>query len=369
MKKIFVIALGGLFLVSCNSTPERFTVNGTVTGDLENGTPVYLKTTDSLHQLITIDTAAVQDGKFSFKGQQTNPRLHYIFVGANRAGVPFFLENGEISVKFQKDSLNHAKLKGTFQNKLFMKYMDEVRKLQNRYNSMSNDMRVATQQRDTATTSALREEFIEFQEEAKNFEIEFSKDHPNALISALIIGRLLNSRALPVEDIQKIFDSLTPEIKQSEPGKEIKKGLDKSKSTTVGAVAPEFSAPAPNGDVLALSDVKGKLTLIDFWAAWCKPCRVENPNIVSVYNKYHGKGFNVIGVSLDTKAEQWKNAIEADGLPWNHISNLKGFQDSIAELYNVNAIPASFLIDENGVIVAKNLRGPALEEKVAELLN
>jgi len=191
------------------------------------------------------------------------------------------------------------------------------------------------------------------------------------MISVLIIGNLMGSKAIPQDEIKALFEGLSPEMKATELGKRLKESLDNMKSTEIGAVAPDFSAPTPNGDTLALSDVtnKGKLTLVDFWAAWCRPCREENPNIVSVYNKYRDKGFNIIGVSLDTKAEAWKGAIEADGLAWNHISNLKRFQDPIAELYNVNAIPAAFLLDENGVIVARNLRGPALEEKVAELLN
>ncbi|MDO1499000.1 TlpA disulfide reductase family protein [Winogradskyella maritima] len=108
---------------------------------------------------------------------------------------------------------------------------------------------------------------------------------------------------------------------------------------------------------MALADVLGKVTLIDFWAAWCKPCRAENPNVVSVYNKYHEKGLNIIGVSLDRTADAWKKAIEDDGLTWNHVSHVAYFNDPIAKLYNVNAIPAAFLLDENGVIIAKNLRG------------
>jgi thiol-disulfide isomerase/thioredoxin len=112
----------------------------------------------------------------------------------------------------------------------------------------------------------------------------------------------------------------------------------------------------------------GKVTLIDFWAAWCKPCRAENPNVVSAYKKYHDKGLNIIGVSLDRSAEDWKKAIADDGLIWNQVSHVAYFEDPIAKLYGVDAIPAAFLLDENGVIVAKNLRGSQLEEKVAELL-
>ena len=134
-------------------------------------------------------------------------------------------------------------------------------------------------------------------------------------------------------------------------------------------MAPDFSAPSPSGKLLALNDVKGKATLIDFWAAWCRPCRAENPNVVKVYNKYKGKGLSIIGVSLDKTAEAWKKAIDDDGLEWHHVSNIAYFDDAIAKLYNVDAIPATFLLDENGVIVAKNLRGPALEARISEMLN
>lgn len=369
MKKILAFTIGVLLLASCNSKPEGFTLNASVTGELDNGTQVYLKTTDSLNQLIDIDTTTVENGVFSFKGTQAEPKLHYIFLESNRGNIPFILENGDIALKFQKDSLSYAELKGTEQNMLFMGFLSESRKLSERARSMQNDMRTAAQQQDSATVTAIREEYIEFQDEVKTFNVDFAKENPNALISALILGNLMMSKSLPNDEIQKIYEALSPEIKSSDPGKQLKEQLDKVKNTDIGSVAPEFTAPTPNGDLLALNDVKGKLTLVDFWAAWCRPCRAENPNIVSVYKKYHDKGLNVVGVSLDTRAEDWTSAIEADGLAWNHISNLKRFQDPIAQLYNINAIPAAFLLDENGVIVAKDLRGAALEQKVAELLN
>ena len=143
---------------------------------------------------------------------------------------------------------------------------------------------------------------------------------------------------------------------------------EKGKSTAIGATAPDFSGPTPEGKELSLKEAMGKVTIIDFWAAWCKPCRVENPNVVKIYNKYHSKGLNIIGVSLDRKEEDWKKAIADDNLSWNHISSLDYFNDAVAKLYNVEAIPATFILDENGVIIAKNLRGDELESKISELL-
>ena len=142
------------------------------------------------------------------------------------------------------------------------------------------------------------------------------------------------------------------------------------KKADIGGVAPNFSASSPDGNQLALNDVLGKYTIIDFWASWCKPCRRENPNVVKVYEEYHDKGLNIISVSLDKagQKERWIKAIEADKMNWEHVSNLKGWNEPIAKMYNVRSIPATFLLDENGTIIAKNLRGAALGAKIATLL-
>ena len=371
MRKVFAIALGALLVASCSQNPKGYTLSGTIKGDPENGTQIFLRTTDSLNQLVGVDTTTVENGTFLFSGEQSEPKLHFVFMGSNRGNVPVVIENGDIEMEFQKDSMNLAKIKGTEQNELFMGFLDESRKLSERAMSMQMDMRDAAQKMDTATVASIREEFQEFQEDAKNFNIDFIKNNPNALISVIILGNIMASQALPLEEVKTLYEGLSPEIKDTEPGRRLKEQLDSMKSTEIGARAPEFSAPTPEGDLLALSDVtnNSKLTLVDFWAAWCLPCRRENPNIVSVYHQFKDKGFNVLGVSLDTRAEDWKKAIEADGLAWNHISNLQRFNDPIAQLYSINAIPAAFLLDENGIIVAKDLRGPALGAKVAELLD
>ncbi len=149
---------------------------------------------------------------------------------------------------------------------------------------------------------------------------------------------------------------------------EVKTTTSQAKMLNIGDKAPDFEGPTPEGKMLSLEEVKGKYTLVEFWAAWCRPCRVENPKLVKVYEKYHDQGFNIIGVSLDRNKNSWQKAIEKDGLTWSHVSNLKFWQDPIARKYNVRFVPMNYLIDEEGVIVARNLRSASLERKLKELL-
>ncbi|MCG2461357.1 AhpC/TSA family protein [Flavobacteriaceae bacterium F89] len=368
MKKILFVLGIVATLIACNESNKDFTVNGSISGDLENGTKVFLKKVGEQNRPVDIDTTTIEDGKFTFSGPAEKPEIHYIFIDKIRGNIPFVMEKGTIEVSAQKDSLSYAKLEGTVQNDLFAEYIKGSRKISERAMHINEDMRKASMTKDTVTMASLRDEYFELQEEAQNFEAAYVKEHPDALISALIIERMVSDPNAPKENIQKLFDGLTPEIKATKPGKSVEEKLAQGKNTEIGAKAPDFSAPTPSGDQLALKDVLGKVTLIDFWAAWCKPCRAENPNVVKIYNKYHEKGLNIIGVSLDRTADDWKKAIDDDGLEWNHVSNVAYFDDAIAKLYNIQAIPATFLLDENGVIVAKNLRGPALEEKIASML-
>ncbi len=353
--------------MACNTTPDGFKLEGTLSGEVENGTQVFLKKTDNANQLIEVDTTTIENGKYTFTGTSALPELHYLLINSVRGNIPVVLENGSIEVNAQKDSLAFAKMKGTLQNDLFADFLEESRSLARRARSMSDEMRNATAQQDTASMTSLRDEYFELQEEAKNFEVKFAKEHPEALISALIIEKSLATKGLPENEIKELYEALTPTIKETVVGQRIKDKLDKLENTSIGSKAPNFTAPTPTGDELALNDVLGKVTIVDFWAAWCKPCRAENPNVVQVYNKYHDKGLNILGVSLDRRAEDWTKAIEDDGLVWSHVSNIQYF-DEIAELYNVKAIPATFILDENGVIIAKDLRGAALENKISELL-
>lgn len=364
-------------IVSCTQAPKGYTVRGELRGEFEEGTQVFLKKLGDNGQPVELDTTVITEGKFEFVGSATAPELHYIFIDKLPGYTALILENGTIDFSAQKDSLGFAKVEGTMQNEVFFDYLEKSRELSERARSIDQDMKGSNGTKlDEATANALRDEMQELQEEYKTFEVDFIKSNPKALIAALLLDRALAMKAVEIDSVQSMYDALSQEIKDSKPGKKVLESLEKvrlteeaAKSTAIGAKAPEFSGPNPDGETIALNDVMGKVTLVDFWAAWCKPCRAENPNVVAVYNKYHEKGLNIVGVSLDRTAEAWKKAIADDGLEWNHISNIAYFDDQIAKLYNVNAIPAAFLLDENGVIVAKNLRGPALEAKVAELLD
>tara|TARA_R110002049_G_scaffold54988_1_gene152774 strand:+ start:670 stop:1800 length:1131 start_codon:yes stop_codon:yes gene_type:complete len=375
MKKIVLSLAVIVGVLACNSKPEGFVLNGTLTGDVENGTQIFIRKINETNQPYDIDTTTVENGKFTISGPAESPELIYVFIDKIQGYTPVVAEKGEIELTAQKDSLNFAKVKGTVQNDIFFKYLDASRTLSDQAMSIQRDMQNANMTGNEATANSLRDEFAELQEEYKNFELDFIKNNPNGLISALLIEKGLNSRIVESEEAQKMYDALTTEIKETLPAKNVLKSLEaakereaKGKSTSIGATAPDFSGPTPDGKELSLKEAMGKVTIIDFWAAWCKPCRAENPNVVNVYNKYHSKGLSIIGVSLDRKEEDWKKAIADDNLTWNHISSLDYFNDAIAKLYNVEAIPATFILDENGVIVAKNLRGPELESKIVELL-
>jgi peroxiredoxin len=376
MKKI-VLALGIVMaLLACSQKPSGYAINGDISGEIENGTKVFLRKVGENNMPVDVDTTTIENGKFLFTGNAVkSPEMRYIFIDQLPGYAAVILENGDIQINARKDSLGMAKIKGAPQNDKFASYLEKSQEINLRGISIQEDLQKATLTQNEASVTSLTDEMKELQEEYKNLDLDFIKNNPDALISVLLIDRALVSRSLSSGEVQSLYDGLSPEIKESPAAVRLveqinvaKKREEMEKNTEVGSKAPDFSAPTPTGQQLALKDVMGKVTLIDFWAAWCKPCRAENPNVVNAYQKYHDKGLNIIGVSLDRSAEDWKKAIADDGLIWNQVSHVAYFEDPIAKLYGVDAIPAAFLLDENGVIVAKNLRGSQLEEKVAELL-
>jgi peroxiredoxin len=188
-----------------------------------------------------------------------------------------------------------------------------------------------------------------------------------AVVDLLSQGNLLDRDAY-AEVYEDAAQKLKKEYPEARVAQDFVNRVEKQKVTSVGKQAPEIALPNPAGDTVRLSSFRGKYVLVDFWAKWCSPCRRENPNVVKAYRKFKDKGFEVFGVSLDRTKEDWQQAIQEDGLVWTHVSDLKYFDSEAARLYNISAIPFSLLLDKKGIIVAKNLRGPALEKKLEEIL-
>jgi peroxiredoxin len=237
-------------------------------------------------------------------------------------------------------------------------------------------MQAAQQKNDTVTMNRLNKEFMGIQKETVAANEKYITDSPKSFLSILLVEGMFNQQS-DAAKITAFYDALDSDIKATKPGKrvakkiaELKKYKDSQKKTEVGQIAPDFSAKNPEGKIVSLKQSLGKLTIIDFWASWCRPCREGNPAMVALYNEYHPKGLNIIGVSLDKEgaAKEWKDAIAKDQLAWIHVSNLKFWDEPISKLYAIQSIPTAYLLDANGRIIAKDLQGEALKKKVAELL-
>jgi thiol-disulfide isomerase/thioredoxin len=195
----------------------------------------------------------------------------------------------------------------------------------------------------------------------------FIKKNPNSYISLLALSQL-SGENLKQDEVEALFAKLSNDVKNTNWGKSVATSLNKTKTTAVGSVAPDFTQDDPKGKPFKLSTLRGKYVLIDFWASWCGPCRRENPNVVRAYQKYKNKNFEILGVSLDNDKSAWLGAIEKDNLIWLHVSDLRGWKSASAQLYGVESIPQNYLLDPQGVIIEKNLRGNHLEEVLAKVL-
>jgi peroxiredoxin len=377
MKQLFMLIAMAAFVISCNKLKDNeFEITGTIDG-LENNTLVLLERQNELGQFITVDSTTIKDGKFSFKSEYAEPEFQYIQFKEVPGKVPFIAENGTISIVAYKDSLQKSIVKGTYSNDQYLAYVKE--------GQASNERRVKFQQennakwmeaqqtQDTVTINALLKENKKYEDEMISIGKNHIKNHPKSFISVLFLDHLAGMPNEDKTELKKWYDNLDETLKKTKPGKSALEKLNfvaPQLPTSIGEVAPNFSAPNPEGKVISLNENLGKVTIIDFWASWCKPCRIENPNMVALYNDFKDKGLQIIGVSLDQEnaAEAWKQAIAVDKLTWVHLSNLKHWKDPIAQLYNVESIPAIFILDQNGTIVAKDLRGDALRAKIAELL-
>lgn len=360
------------FMPSCSVAGGTYTITGTINKP-EGSLVILSQITDQ--KLITLDSATVdKKGKFAFSGEATDEALlHYLtFETSNPPGVPVVLKNGyTLNFKVEMSDLSSQifdyEVEGTEDNKLMAKlhsiYTEHDKDMiafNKKVSAMDPDSASDEQRRavQSAYNSMLEERtksiqaFIENEKAspATYFAVRYLFQTPDPQL--ITIGSKKMSAEMPESSYTKTLNQLVSQLGPVE-----------------GAEAPDIELQSPEGEVVKLSSLRGKIVLIDFWASWCGPCRRENPNVVKLYNRYKDKGFEIYGVSLDNNAEKWKAAIAKDGLTWYHVSDLKGWKSSAAQLYRVNAIPQTFLIDKEGKIIKAGLRGAALEQALASLLD
>jgi hypothetical protein len=325
MKRILMLLTVLSVIISCNKAGENeYIISGTVKG-IADGKTVILEKQDGMGQFIPLDTVKVKNGKFVMEGSAKEPEIMMIQVEALQGKVPFVLENGDINLIIDKDSLQKSKFSGTFNNDVFTKFNDDLTKFQKEFqkkltafqNANMAKMNAAQEAKDSIVINKLMNQYQEIQKEGMEFYVKFAEGNPKALLSGLIVDSMLNDPAVDLARVKKIYASFSPELKSYKPGKSIKSKLDKigkpitvAPSANVGSLAPDFTAKNPDGKAISLKQSLGKVTIIDFWASWCAPCRKENPTVVKMYNKYHAKGFEIFSVSLDQDATAWKTAIQ-----------------------------------------------------------
>lgn len=379
MKKILSLFITGLILTSCNTEqkPDGYVINGTAKG-LSNGIRVYLKTSSPNGQRVNRDTAIIFNEAFKFEGKLSVPELQYLHINSVNGKKPLIVENDVINIEVYKDSLFKSVVSGTKSNELYKLYAEELKELSKTQLILKENLNKAGRSKDVKSINLAKTALNDFDNKRNASAYKFVKTHNDNFFVLTILETLVNSKVADVNKIEDAFNAITPEYRESVYGNSIKlkinalkNELNRFSALNIGKIAPNFSAPDTSGNLLDLNSIKGKVTIIDFWAAWCGPCRRENPNVVKTYQKYHDKGLEIISVSLDKpgQKDRWLKAIKDDNLTWHHVSNLNYFNDPVARLYNIRSIPATYILDEDGKIVAKNLRGARLEAKIKELLD
>ena len=374
---IFIISIALLF--SCKPSTTNYGDNYEVivkADGVYDGLRAYLMKTENGRNRIATDTAVVFNGAFVFKGEIKGTEMRALTIDGVRGQTSVFLEPGIIHVELYKDSIHKSKVEGTYNNAVFNDYKNQYQEKIEAIDAVRSQF--LNSNKDTEGLKALQKKGDSLRAQLKNFGYEFIKTNNDSDFSLFVLEGLTSQKGFDVELASNAFKNIEASIKIKNESNQlitdrIRQKIESNPNRPkikIGMQAPDFTAPDPQGKQITLSEIKGKVTIVDFWASWCKPCRIENPNLVKLYDKYHSKGLEIISVSLERGNQKafWIEAIKKDQLNWYNVSNLKFWQDPIAQAYSVNSIPATFILDENGTVVAERLRGAELEATIKNLL-
>lgn len=362
MKSSALLLLFAFIVISCSTKKDEFVIHGSIK-DLDSG-KVYLQKHES-DQWVNIDSAILKNGAFTFIGKTTMPELQQIFMEDKKILLPVFIENSEIDIKIFPDSVDKSIVTGSSSHDTYKEYLSLRKPIDKKMDELYSEWKKVKAAGDTLSMNRIDSAAAALDSVMKNMLIDFAAKNKASVVVPYLVMR--NSWYFELHDLERINSRLDTSVNASEYTQSFKKRIDILKSVEIGKTAPDFTMNDSTGKPVTLSSLKGKVLLVDFWAAWCGPCRRENPNVVKAYKLYSKKGFDILGCSFDENRERWLKAIKDDKLTWHHVSDLQGWDNAAGKLYGINSIPANVLLDKNQKIIARNLRGDELMIKLEEV--
>ena len=357
---MFGIACAALLAVACQS--NSYKINGVAEG-FQDGDTLLMGTNFNEGQR---DTLIVKDGKFHFEGVADSADLCIISSPKHSVDAAFFREPGTIEITLNTNG--SPKVSGTKANEAWQKLNEEQQAFSQKMEELVKPL--YTENLDSAQQQAIYDQFSELQKEMQNKIVETAENNIDNVLGFFLLTQIANNDVMSSEKAVELLGKMPQQFRQREATKELERMLEASKAVEIGQQIEDFAFPTPTGEELnVMSEVaKNRVTILDFWASWCGPCRQETPFMISLYEKYHDKGLGIVGISLDQDHDAWVKGIEELGITWPQISDLKYWQSAAAEKFQVRSIPYMVVLDQKGTIINKGLRGEELEAFISEQL-